>query len=79
MGRHGCIQFIKPALAGHIALHWRDHAKEYKKYIEKDAALERRFQQVLVEEQRLKMQFQYYAASRIAMSFIMAFASKIKH
>lgn len=28
----------------------RDHLDEYRKYIEKDAALERRFQKVLVDE-----------------------------
>ena len=42
-----------------LNLHWRaepctalaqQRLKEYKKYIEKDAALERRFQQVLIEE-----------------------------
>ncbi len=42
---------LKPALArGHLHCIGATTLKEYKKYIEKDAALERRFQPVLVEE-----------------------------
>ena len=42
---------LKPALAnGEIQLIGTTTIKEYRKYIEKDTALERRFQQVLVEE-----------------------------
>ena len=42
---------LKPALAnGDIQLIGKTTLKEYRKYIEKDTALERRFQQVLVEE-----------------------------
>ena len=42
---------LKPALAdGSIQLIGTTTIKEYRKYIEKDTALERRFQQVLVEE-----------------------------
>ena len=42
---------LKPALAnGDIQLIGTTTLKEYRKYIEKDTALERRFQQVLVEE-----------------------------
>jgi len=42
---------LKPALArGELHCIGATTLKEYKKYIEKDAALERRFQQVLVEE-----------------------------
>ncbi len=42
---------LKPALAdGKIQLIGTTTIKEYRKYIEKDTALERRFQQVLVEE-----------------------------
>ena len=42
---------LKPALAnGQIQLIGTTTIKEYRKYIEKDTALERRFQQVLVEE-----------------------------
>ena len=42
---------MKPALAnGEIQLIGTTTIKEYRKYIEKDTALERRFQQVLVEE-----------------------------
>jgi ATP-dependent Clp protease ATP-binding subunit ClpB len=42
---------LKPALArGELHCIGATTIKEYKKYIEKDAALERRFQQVLVEE-----------------------------
>ena len=42
---------LKPALAnGEIQLIGTTTIKEYRKYIEKDTALERRFQQVLIEE-----------------------------
>ena len=42
---------LKPALAnGKIQLIGTTTIKEYRKYIEKDTALERRFQQVLIEE-----------------------------
>ena len=42
---------LKPALSnGEIQLIGTTTLKEYRKYIEKDSALERRFQQVLVEE-----------------------------
>ena len=42
---------LKPALAnGQIQLIGTTTIKEYRKYIEKDTALERRFQQVMVEE-----------------------------
>ena len=42
---------LKPALAnGQIQLIGTTTIKEYRKYIEKDPALERRFQQVLIEE-----------------------------
>lgn len=52
--------FLKPALArGEIQLIGATTLTEYRKYIEKDPALERRFQQVLVpeptEEQAIKM------------------------
>jgi len=40
---------IKPALSGRTAVHWSATLNEYRKYIEKDAALERRFQTVKVE------------------------------
>ena len=42
---------LKPALAnGEVQLIGTTTIKEYRKYIEKDTALERRFQQVLIEE-----------------------------
>lgn len=42
---------LKPSLSnGEIQLIGTTTLKEYRKYIEKDSALERRFQQVLVEE-----------------------------
>ena len=54
-GSHGggmdASNLLKPALArGSLHCIGATTLKEYKKYIEKDAALERRFQQVLVEE-----------------------------
>ncbi len=49
--RYGCIKSTQPALArGTLHCIGATTLKEYKKYIEKDAALERRFQKVLVEE-----------------------------
>lgn len=46
---------LKPALArGHLHCIGATTLKEYKKYIEKDAALERRFQKVLVEEPNIE-------------------------
>ncbi len=52
-GEHSmnAANIIKPALSnGEIQLIGTTTLKEYRKYIEKDSALERRFQQVLVEE-----------------------------
>ena len=46
---------LKPALAnGKIQLIGTTTLREYRKYIEKDSALERRFQQVLVEEPNIE-------------------------
>ena len=52
-GEHSmnAANILKPALSnGEVQLIGTTTLKEYKKYIEKDSALERRFQQVLVEE-----------------------------
>ena len=52
-GEHSmnAANILKPSLAnGEIQLIGTTTLKEYRKYIEKDTALERRFQQVLVEE-----------------------------
>ena len=52
-GEHSmnAANILKPALSnGEIQLIGTTTLKEYRKYIEKDTALERRFQQVLVEE-----------------------------
>ena len=52
-GEHAmnAANILKPALSnGEIQLIGTTTLKEYRKYIEKDSALERRFQQVLVEE-----------------------------
>ena len=52
-GEHSmnAANILKPALSnGEIQLIGTTTSKEYRKYIEKDSALERRFQQVLVEE-----------------------------
>ena len=46
---------LKPSLSnGEIQLIGTTTLKEYRKYIEKDTALERRFQQVLVEEPNIE-------------------------
>jgi len=48
---HGCGQHAQPALArGELHCVGATTLDEYRKYIEKDAALERRFQKVLVDE-----------------------------
>ena len=55
-GEHSmnAANILKPALSnGEIQLIGTTTLKEYRKYIEKDSALERRFQQVLVEEPSL--------------------------
>ncbi len=55
-GEHSmnAANILKPALSnGDVQLIGTTTLKEYRKYIEKDAALERRFQQVLVEEPNL--------------------------
>ncbi len=52
-GEHSmnAANILKPALSnGEVQLIGTTTLKEYRKYIEKDAALERRFQQVIVEE-----------------------------
>ena len=56
-GEHSmnAANILKPALAnGEIQLIGTTTLKEYRKYIEKDSALERRFQQVLVEEPNIE-------------------------
>ena len=56
-GEHSmnAANILKPALSnGEIQLIGTTTLKEYRKYIEKDAALERRFQQVLVEEPNIE-------------------------
>ena len=56
-GEHSmnAANILKPALSnGEIQLIDTTTLKEYRKYIEKDSALERRFQQVLVEEPNIE-------------------------
>ena len=56
-GEHSmnAANIMKPALSnGEIQLIGTTTLKEYRKYIEKDSALERRFQQVLVEEPNIE-------------------------
>ncbi len=56
-GEHSmnAANILKPALSnGEIQLIGTTTLKEYRKYIEKDTALERRFQQVLVEEPNIE-------------------------
>lgn len=57
--------FIKPALArGEVQLIGATTIMEYRKYIEKDAALERRFQTVLVPEPNIEQAVKMLKASR---------------
>ena len=56
-GEHSmnAANILKPALSnGELQLIGTTTLKEYRKYIEKDSALERRFQQVLVEEPNIE-------------------------
>ncbi len=56
-GEHSmnAANILKPALSnGEIQLIGTTTLKEYRKYIEKDSALERRFQQILVEEPNIE-------------------------
>ncbi len=56
-GEHSmnAANILKPALSnGEIQLIGTTTLKEYRKYIEKDSALERRFQQVIVEEPNIE-------------------------
>ncbi len=56
-GEHSmnAANILKPALSnGEIQLIGTTTIKEYRKYIEKDSALERRFQQVIVEEPNIE-------------------------
>ncbi len=56
-GEHAmnAANILKPALSnGEIQLIGTTTLKEYRKYIEKDSALERRFQQVMVEEPNIE-------------------------
>ena len=70
---------LKPALArGDLHCIGATTLKEYKKYIEKDAALERRFQKVLVEEPSIEDAISILRGLKKNMSFIMASASRIK-
>ena len=49
---------IKPALSrGELQCVGATTMEEYRKYIEKDNALERRFQQVVVDPRRLMIQY----------------------
>ncbi len=51
---------LKPSLSnGEIQLIGTTTLKEYRKYIEKDTALERRFQPVLVEEPTVEEQLKF--------------------
>ena len=41
---------LKANLAEETSLHWRNYTHEYRKHIEKDTALARRFQLLFVDE-----------------------------
>lgn len=82
-------QLLKPALArGELRCIGATTLDEYQKYIEKDAALERRFQQVLVEEpsvedaitilRGLKEKYEVHHGVRIKDSALIA-AAKLSH
>ena len=67
---------LKPALSrGELHCIGATTLNEYRKYIEKDAALERRFQKVLVGEPPSRQPSPYFGAYRSAMSCIMGLTS----
>jgi ATP-dependent Clp protease ATP-binding subunit ClpB len=70
---------LKPALArGELRCIGATTLDEYRKYIEKDAALERRFQQVFVDEPSVEILYQFLGTSRTNTSCIMELKSKIQ-
>ena len=88
-GAMDASQLLKPALArGELRCIGATTIDEYKKYIEKDAALERRFQQVMVDEpsiddaitilRGLKEKYEVHHGVRIKDSAIVA-AVKLSH
>ena len=58
-GAMNAANILKPALAKGNTGYWCYNSNEYRKHIEKDTALERRFQPVLVEEPPWKRQLKY--------------------
>ena len=67
---------LKPALArGELRAIGATTIREYRKYIEKDAALERRFQMIMVEEPKSKIRLPFSVASKRSTKSITACAS----
>ncbi len=79
-GAMDAANLIKPALARGGELHCigATTLDEYRKYVEKDAALARRFQPVIIEERRRKILFRSCAASRKSMSCTMVCGSRMR-
>ena len=75
-GRDGCVELLKPMLArGELHCIGATTLDEYRKYIEKDAALERRFQPVIVEEPTVEDTIPILRGSRSGLNRITAFGS----
>jgi ATP-dependent Clp protease ATP-binding subunit ClpB len=78
-GAMDASNMLKPALArGTLRCVGATTINEYRKYIEKDAALERRFQPVMVTSLRWRTPFRSCAASRRNTRCITACASRIR-
>jgi ATP-dependent Clp protease ATP-binding subunit ClpB len=50
-GCYGCSKYFETSFGSwRTARYWCNHLDEYQKYFEKDKALERRFQKIIIEE-----------------------------
>ena len=71
-GAMDAANLIKPALArGELHCIGATTMDEYRKYVEKDAALARRFQPVIVLSQQLRIRYRFCVGSRKSMNFTM--------
>jgi ATP-dependent Clp protease ATP-binding subunit ClpA len=71
---------LKPALArGELRCVGATTLNEYRKYIEKDPALERRFQPILVKEPTVEDTIAILRGSRNGMRFTMGWYHRMRH
>ncbi len=78
-GSMDAANLLKPMLArGELKCIGATTFDEYRKYIEKDRALERRFQKIMVQEPSVEDTSVYYVDSKTALNHTMVFVSKMK-